>query len=109
VTLTPFICNAAAIARGDCKAPPAVIVPPPVTSPYVCNGGCKATTLVVAPPATTPFICNAAAIARGDCYITPAISPNATATSPPVQYTGAAGANKLGSGLMAAAFVAALL
>ncbi|KAM0468711.1 hypothetical protein ACHAP7_010598 [Fusarium lateritium] len=53
----PLICNAAAIARGDCTATAAIV--PSET-------------------ATQPLICNAAAIARGDCTATAASVPSET-------------------------------
>ena len=73
-TTTPFICNAAAIARGDCTATAASV---PTTFPFLCNaaaiarGACNATAAVVPSASSYPFLCNAAALARGACTYTP--------------------------------------
>lgn len=101
-TTTPVICNAAAIARGDCTATAAIVPTSSVT--YACNpahsypngatcvsqsGSLTLVTYSVDVPeyrtesasaTTTPVICNAAAIARGDCTATAAIVPTSSST-----------------------------
>jgi len=84
------------IPDGQVQAPTATEAPPAVTTP-------EATT----PEATVPEV--TAAPIPGTGIPGTGIPVQPTTTAPGPEFTGAASANKVGGGLMAAAFVAALL